>query len=235
MVRIFLCTDEPILEAGLRAAIAPDPELGICRVSDRVLRLASEVAESTPDILILQVSPEVTVRLLDGVRQAAPQCRVVLWVRDLSLSLAAQAVNVGVSGILKRTMSIELTRKCIARVAAGERWFEKDLIVSLLGAQTVRLTRRERQLVRLVAQGLSNKEIGIALDIKEATVKVYLSKLYSKTGVKDRLELALVGVRTLGLTGDESTSTDLGEHLALESVIVRAPSRESAEDALNAG
>ena len=64
-------------------------------------------------------------------------------------------------------------------------------------ARRYSLTRREGQLVTLLSQGLKNKEIATALSISEGTVKVYLSRLFQKLGVKDRFELALYGLKNL--------------------------------------
>jgi DNA-binding CsgD family transcriptional regulator len=82
-------------------------------------------------------------------------------------------------------------------VQAGELWFEKALTDSFLCARRVALTQREGQLVSLLSQGLKNKEIASTLLISEGTVKVYLSRLFQKVGVKDRFELALFGLKNL--------------------------------------
>jgi DNA-binding CsgD family transcriptional regulator len=67
----------------------------------------------------------------------------------------------------------------------------------------VALTKRESQLVALLSQGLKNKEIASTLQISEGTVKVYLSRLFQKVGVKDRFELALYGLKNLqNMAGD---------------------------------
>src|SRR5450759_2395324 len=74
---------------------------------------------------------------------------------------------------------------------------EKALTDSFLCARRVALTQREGQLVSLLSQGLKNKEIATTLMISEGTVKVYLSRLFQKVGVKDRFELALFGLKNL--------------------------------------
>ena len=79
----------------------------------------------------------------------------------------------------------------------GELWLEKALTDTFILGRTVKLSPREGDLVRLLAQGLKNKEIATVLSISEGTVKVYLSKLFVKTGAKDRLELALFGLRNM--------------------------------------
>jgi DNA-binding CsgD family transcriptional regulator len=87
--------------------------------------------------------------------------------------------------------------RCLDRVAAGELWVEKTLSNKLLSTKRIALTPRERQLVVLVAQGLKNKEIAYRLGVSEGTVKVYLCRLFAKTGVNDRLELALFALKNL--------------------------------------
>ena len=100
-------------------------------------------------------------------------------------------------GILRKTLPTELQVKCLQKVQAGELWFEKALTDSFLCARRVALTQREGQLVSLLSQGLKNKEIATTLMISEGTVKVYLSRLFQKVGVKDRFELALFGLKNL--------------------------------------
>ena len=92
------------------------------------------------------------------------------------------------------------------RVNEGELWFEKALTDSIMTAHSYSLTRREGQLVALLSQGLKNKEIAYQLSISEGTVKVYMSRLFQKLGVKDRFELALYGLKNLapGFTRDGS-------------------------------
>src|SRR5208283_3565117 len=75
--------------------------------------------------------------------------------------------------------------------------FDKTLTASFLSAKMIALTKREGQLVTLLSQGLKNKEIATALSISEGTVKVYMSRLFQKLGVKDRFELALYGLKNL--------------------------------------
>jgi two-component system response regulator DesR len=99
-------------------------------------------------------------------------------------------MGLGVRGILRKTLPTELQVKCLQKVQAGELWFEKALTDSFLCARRVALTQREGQLVSLLSQGLKNKEIATTLMISEGTVKVYLSRLFQKVGVKDRFELA---------------------------------------------
>jgi DNA-binding CsgD family transcriptional regulator len=80
-------------------------------------------------------------------------------------------------------------------VTSGQRWVPPSVTQTVLNTRRCRLSRTEGQLVKLVAPGLRNKEIAFALGITEETVKVYLSRLFSKVGVSDRHELAFLGLR----------------------------------------
>jgi DNA-binding CsgD family transcriptional regulator len=81
------------------------------------------------------------------------------------------------------------------------------LVESLLHRETVVLTPRETQLVTLVAQGLRNKEIAGTLGLTEGTVKVYLTRIFRKLDLDDRLELALYGLKNFfaGATGEDQS------------------------------
>jgi DNA-binding NarL/FixJ family response regulator len=135
--------------------------------------------------------------VLSSLHQIARQARIVLWVHAISTELALQAMSLGIRGILRKTLPTETLVRCLTRVHEGELWFEKALTDSIMTARRYSLTRREGQLVTLLAQGLKNKEIATALNISEGTVKVYLSRLFQKLGVKDRFELALYGLKNL--------------------------------------
>ena len=132
-----------------------------------------------------------------------PGLRLVLWARNISTELAYQAIEHGVRGILRRTHPADVLLKCVRMVAEGGLWFEETLKASFTTMRTIALTRRESQLVSLLSQGLKNKEIASTLFISEGTVKVYLSRLFHKLGVKDRFELALFGLKNMSGGGTQ--------------------------------
>ncbi len=101
--------------------------------------------------------------------------------------------------------SVESHKDCIRSVAAGKVWVDQDISQKLLQMDKIAITPRERQLMGLLAQGLRNKEIAWSLGIAEGTVKVYLSHLFTKVGVSDRLELALLALRNIA-TGHQVVS-----------------------------
>lgn len=204
MARVLLFTDEPVLAQGFAAILTSVPGFESALVCQRVRELVEHTAGGEkPEVLLVDLTPDVTFGLLTQLRRELPQCRIVLWVRAISTELAYQAMELGIRGILRKTLPAELLVKCLTKVSEGELWFDKGLTASFLSAKMVSLTKRESQLVSLLSQGLKNKEIAATLSISEGTVKVYFSRLFQKVGVKDRFELALYGLRNLqNLGGD---------------------------------
>lgn len=112
-------------------------------------------------------------------------------------------ISRGCSGIVPECADILQLNKVIRSVAAGELWFERkylsDLIELIKKDQTretaLSLTKRENEIVKLICKGLRNKEIMQTLNISEQAVKSHLNRIYKKTGVCDRLQLALYAVQ----------------------------------------
>lgn len=212
MASVMLCTDEPILAEGLTRVLAPEKGMSLVCWCKGLDELRAEMEAHQPDVLLVDMTSDVTFTVLSGLHDAAQHTKIVLWVHSISTELALQAMSLGVRGILRRTLPAETLIRCMSRVNDGELWFEKALTDSIMGARRYTLTRREGQLVTLLSQGLKNKEIASSLLISEGTVKVYLSKLFQKLGVKDRFELALYGLKNLApaVSALEGSSSELG-------------------------
>lgn len=244
MSRVLLFADEPVLAQGFQAVLSPAGGFESAAVCHSAVELAQRVSEgAAPDVLLIDLTPEVTFGLLTQLRRELPDCRIVLWVRTISTELAYQAMELGIRGILRKTLPAELLIKCLTKVAEGELWFDKGLTASFLSAKMVTLTRRESQLVSLLSQGLKNKEIASTLSITEGTVKVYLSRLFQKVGAKDRFELALYGLRNLqnvtcelaglGATGEADGARSGAGVQGLRSLMVQKPAAERIPDQLS--
>jgi two-component system, NarL family, nitrate/nitrite response regulator NarL len=208
MTRILLYSDEPMLAKGLESVLSQTPGFHLMPTCSSVACLNESLLNSNPDLLLLDLTEEVTFALLSEMKRAMMTCKIVLWVNKISTELAFQAMGLGVRGILRKTLPIDLQLKCLQKVQTGELWFEKALTDSFLCARRVALTQRESQLVSLLSLGLKNKEIAATLSISEGTVKVYFSRLFEKVGVKDRFELALFGLKNL--TTGQLPSTEKG-------------------------
>jgi len=201
MVRVVIYSDQPILAKGLESLIAADPALELNVYCSKVAALKEQLTNEKPDLAVLDLTPELTTGTLEELQKLAPECKLILWTNSIAGEFALQALSIGVRGVLRKTLPLEAHRQCLHRVYAGELWFEKSLTDSFRDSRRVSLTDRESQLVGMLARGLKNKEISYELGITEGTVKVYLSHLFHKSGAKDRLDLALQGLKNLGMAG----------------------------------
>jgi DNA-binding NarL/FixJ family response regulator len=207
MASVILCSDEPILAEGLARILVGAENLELISYCPGMDGLRAQMESMQPDLLLVDLTAGITFGVLSSLHEAASHAKIVLWVHSISTELALQAMSLGVRGILRKTLPTETLLRCLTRVNDGELWFEKALTDSIMSARRYSLTRREGQLVSLLSQGLKNKEIATALNISEGTVKVYLSRLFQKLGVKDRFELALYGLKNLTPGGGSMEST----------------------------
>jgi DNA-binding NarL/FixJ family response regulator len=206
-VCILLGTATPILARGFRTLAAERSEIQADVCEPELTVLLEKADQTRPAVVILDTTSQVDFASITELRRRFPQIAVVLWTDSISVEVAHHAKAAGVRGIIRKDVSEDILIRCICTVSQGELWFERSLMNSLLQVREVRLSPRERQLLRLVAQGLSNKQLAAELSISEGTVKVYLAKLFRKVGVHDRYELAMHGLRSLGLAGMHGGST----------------------------
>ena len=195
MIRVLLYANSPVVMKGFLAVLEPENDIFPVVISGGVRELIEGTQRESPDAVLIELTTDFDYGILVELQRQCPGTRVVLWVQSISVELAHRTKALGVRGILRKDSPTELLVRCLRNVSEGEVWFEKALLDSLLWGEQVRLSPREGQLLRLVSQGLSNKEVAFRLGIAEGTVKVYFSKLFRKVGVNDRYELALYGLR----------------------------------------
>jgi two-component system nitrate/nitrite response regulator NarL len=220
MIRTLIYTEAPILAHGLLELLSVDPSIEVLGTPSNLADLRHPLETAAPDILLLDLTSEMTFTELTDLRRSAPDCKIVLWANSIPHELAYQVLNLGIRGVLRKSLAAELIIKCLHKVHDGELWFEKTLTDSFLAADRVHLTRRESELVILLSQGMKNKEIARALLITEGTVKVYFSKLFQKVGVKDRFELALYALKNLGTLAGGSTPARSLQLTSFRSLVV---------------
>jgi DNA-binding NarL/FixJ family response regulator len=228
MTRILLCVGEPIPAKGIEQLLRQVEGFDLLPACCGVTALMESISNGArPDLVLLDLTPDVTFAAMSDLKRAAADAKIVLWVNSASTELAFQAMGLGVRGILRKQLPAGLQVKCLQRVLQGELWFEKALTDSSLSSRDrVVLTGREGEVVSLLAQGLTNKEIAATLKVSEGAVEVHLSRLLEKAGVKDRFELALFGLK--GLTtqpaqGEDGHVDGSGFLRGLRSLLQRRP------------
>ena len=179
--------------------------------SDELLKKLGEVSHS-PDIALISVSledgPMAGLSVLSQIHDTYPQIRLIVLMDRSAADVVAQAFHSGARGVFARTESdFAALCKCIRSVHEGQIWASTQHIEFLINAlrQTPRLrvvnsaglqllSKREEDVVRLVAESMSNREISEKLNLSEHTVKNYLFRIFDKLGVSSRTELVLYSV-----------------------------------------
>lgn len=205
-IRIVIADDHAVLRESLAALLATQKDFvleGLATNGQEALALAQQ---HHPEVLVLDLfMPDgdgfEVMRTLDraGSRVAA----VVLTGSDNELDYA-QAVKLGARGLILKSEGPEKLFSAIRTVANGELAFSDELAQQVLATMSAeakapsdalaRLSDRERQIAYHVARGLKNKDIGLTLNISENTVKRHLQSIFTKTGSRDRLELAVLAL-----------------------------------------
>jgi DNA-binding NarL/FixJ family response regulator len=204
MIRVCVVENETLVREGLRRVLEMDPELvvaGEARDGVEALELFSRVR---PDVALL----DVRMPRLDGIgvlqalrgNSAAPPCLVLTTFDDADAFLAA--VRAGARGYLLKDASSAELAEAIRCVAAGGSWLKPsvtDQVVRTLREDRPaevdgKLTGREVEVLRLLAGGYSNREIGTALSVSERTVKNHVSSILGKLWVRDRTRAVLKAI-----------------------------------------
>ena len=208
MKKIIVCSRHALLVAGFRALIAEPAGLVVFHCSD-IQDLPACFEANRPDLALIDINTVANPQFLAELRPLAPEIRLILWVDKATPEFVHQVLGFGVLGVLRKDATTDLYAQCLDRVTAHKLWLENDMTEKMLSMKTVRLSPRERQLVSLLTQGLRNKEIAWRMNITEGTTKVYLSRLFEKTGANDRFELAMFVLQNLETGGGDGSARSL--------------------------
>lgn len=209
-IRVLLVDDHSVVRKGLRAFLAYDPELeviGEAADGAEALRLAHELA---PDVVLM----DLLMPGMDGIaataviRRELPETEVLALTSVLEDASIVGAVRAGAIGYLLKDTQAEALCRAIKAAAAGQVQLTPKAAARLMQAINApaspeALTERETDVLRLVAQGQSNKQIARALDVSEQTIKSHVSSIFSKLGVQSRTQATLYAIRT-GLASPSS-------------------------------
>jgi len=207
VIRVVIVDDHPIVRAGLVGLVNAAEDLEVVGVGATGLEAIELATELTPDVVLMDLrmpgldGDEATARILTAV----PSTRVIILTTYETDDAILRAIGAGASGyLLKAAPEAELLVG-IRAVAAGEVALAPSASRVLVRqaantATAVTLTPRELDVLRLVAEGLSNREIGARLHLGEATVKTHLLTAFPKLDAKTRTG-AVTRARELGLLG----------------------------------
>lgn len=194
MNRVILADNQSIFRAGAARTLAVEDDLRIVAQCSDVERMLQAVAAHRGAILMACTALKPDYEMLLSIA-ANNQIRIIL-ITENGEDLPAGLLD-RVDGLLSRSVGGTELIECVRRVSRGQKWFPRISVMSRQVGDSVgarvreRLTPRELQIVGFIVQGCKNKEIATHLGTKEQVIKNYLRSIYDKTGVSDRLELAL--------------------------------------------
>jgi two-component system, NarL family, nitrate/nitrite response regulator NarL len=204
VTRVLLVDDHPMIGAALEMLLR-DTAYELVGRARSVAEANSKISKLKPDLLLLDVNlPDGTgLDVLRRLSRARSRPKVILLTAGMDDSQHLAAAELNPLGMVLKTSDPSLLMDCIERVAAGEQWIDPEIAQRTRRAQEKAasappLTRRERELVDLVRQGLRNRDIAAELGVTEGTVKVYLHAIFDKFRVENRTELALRASELIG-------------------------------------
>ncbi len=206
--RVLVADDHPVYRSGLVAAIRERPDLAVAAECEDGEDAVAAVRELRPDVALL----DVRMRRLDGVGAlerlggARSPARVVFLSAFGEGEVVARALAAGAAGFLSKEAEREDICDALVAAARGEIVLSPSLQSGVLrelqrpAPDGVRLSRREADVMRLTARGLTGPQIGLRLGIAPSTVKTHLRRVYAKLGVGDRATMVAEAMRC-GLLG----------------------------------
>lgn len=196
---LVLADDHPLMLDGLSSLFGSGGFAVVARARDG-LEARAAIRTHAPALAVLDVNmPRPTG--LDLLREARAEnwaTRIVLLTAGIEPDPIAEALRLRVDGLLLKDAPGDVLLRCARQAIEGRPWIDRSVMEQLTRRLVYgqdaddELTSREREVARYVAQGMRNKEIGLALGIGEGTVKMHLHNLYQKLGIASRTELALL-------------------------------------------
>ena len=204
--RVLIVEDHQVVAEGLAALINDQKDMKVVGHAGTVAESVGLAAELKPDLVLIDF------RLTDGtgadaataIRQLRPETKLIFLTREDSDAARFAALESGASGFIHKSRAAQEVVDAIRTVADGGNLFTPRGIAQLLNsrreieAQLEKLTAREKEVLRLMAEGIASRDIASKLGISYTTVRTHIRSLGSKLGVHSKLE-AIVKARELAL------------------------------------
>jgi len=202
-IRVIVADDHPIVLEGLAQLFNLEKDFKVVEQCSSGAQALDAVQRLEPDVLVLDVRmPKVDgLAVLRELAARKSPTRVVLLTAEINDNEVLEAVRLGVASIVLKETASQMLLQAARAASRGEQMLDDRSVRRALdhllrreaGVAAARrvLTARELEIVRMVATGLRNRQIGEALSISEGTVKIHLHSIYAKLGVSGRVELTL--------------------------------------------
>jgi len=207
-IRLLLADDHRMLRQGLRRSLADEgfDVIGEASDGEEAVRLAGELQ---PDVVLMDVSmPEMDgVEATRRIRAEHPGVRVVMLTMHADRDVLVEAIRAGADGYLVKDCSVDEVADAVRQAAAGQTSLTPELAASMLvevrrldeavpaDSEDRIVSKREEEVLQLIADGCSTPEVAARLYISQKTVKNHLASIYEKLDARDRTQAVLQAVR----------------------------------------
>ncbi len=207
-IRILVADEQPAFREGLRKLLKSERNIHIAGEAHNAQGAVELANELVPDVILLdfRLSQTPEISRAEAIRGSLARFPILMMVRKPEKDQVVEAFLLGARGVVRKGSPPRLWLKSIRAVVAGEYWLggeSAEILVNALReflAQTTRttpflghdLTPRELEIVKRIALGRSNREVGLEFSICEKTVKHHLTNIFGKLGVSSRLALAML-------------------------------------------
>jgi DNA-binding NarL/FixJ family response regulator len=203
-LRLLLLDDHTLFRESLARLLDAEPDFEMAADCSTIAQAIAALRAQHVDLILLDydLGDERAPNFLDQLASLPSRPRVLIVTAGMSSAESAQILRQGASGIFLKHSSPALLSEAIRKVYGGETWIDQHALRGLVDAAArsdappdrKNLTGRERQVLRAVFEGLSNKQIAATLAISESSVKAALQQLFQKTGVRTRSQLVRVAL-----------------------------------------
>jgi len=206
VIRVFIVAASPLIRAGLQSMLV-DSRVDIAGSAADFETISGHLVDVEPDVVLVEVAADAQEELLNALEDAevAQEYAVIVLSAQPRAASLSKALRAGVRAVLPRDATPEQLRAALEAAAAGlvvVHPSELDTVLPATVGSPVAvdellepLTRREREVLQMLAAGLGNKEIAGRLSISEHTVKFHVASILGKLGASSRTEAVSIGIR----------------------------------------
>ena len=205
-IKILIADDHLMVREGLKQLLELDGDIKVISEASDGLECLDLLNHIRPDVLLLDINmPKMNgLEVLQEIRKQKMNIKVLVLTIHNEVEYLLRAVDIGINGYILKDSESSVLKKAIFAVHNGETYIKPSLSPLLNSKMIDRdvdkekiksLTRRELDVLKLLAEGLFNKEIAFKLDISERTVKNHVSNIFKKIDVADRTQAAVFAIR----------------------------------------
>lgn len=201
-IALYVLDDHALFREGLLRLLEHDPNVRVVGSAGTIAAAQADFARLAVDVLILDydLGEDTALKLVRALRESASPMRVVIVTAGLPNHDALELIRLGIFGIFHKQREPDELLRTIHGVAEGKVLIDQQYLQRLIEATVPQepakpsLTERDRQVLRLLLEGLANKEIGARLGVSESAIKASLQQLFAKTGVRTRSHLVRIAL-----------------------------------------